>query len=388
MMKKTKKTSSKKQAKNNFKAKLRKAIRRNLRKEVGLNPRVAHFAGTLIVGLMSFVAGVWHKKLALAFGGDNQPESNVRAVQRFFSNTYLNYHLYSCMLYNMLQIQGKATIIIDRTNWDFGKKHINIFVAAVLVKSYTGKQSFAVPIVWEVFDKKGNTNTEERKNLMDKIIALIGTDNIEMVLADREFIGEKWVQYLHQHKIPFLIRTRNNVYVEYEGKEVQVCDLFADVRHQEKCSYSVKIDGVPVTLVGTRSVEGELVIAMAFKIDGDPLDGYRLRWLIELFFKSIKTRSFNLEETHMVHPERIKLLFALISYATVLIVQAGIVNDQHKRIKIKNHGRPTYSLFTYGLDLLRTLFRGVVPNYLVAFFDLNPNAHDFHAIKNYAVSDG
>lgn len=394
MMKKRRKVSKKKQAKKNFKAKLRKAIRKNLTKHLNWNLRFANFASTLIVGLISIVAGVWQKKLALAIGGEKQNDSNTKAVQRFLCNAYLNYGLYSQMLYTMLQIKEKVIVVIDRTNWDFGKKHINIFVAAILVKSFHGSQSFVVPVVWEVYDKKGISNTEERKRLMNKVIALVGIQNIEMILADREFIGEEWIQYLYKNTIPFVIRVRNNMYVEHEGKEVKICNLFADVKYKEKLSYSVKIDGVDVTLVGTRSVEGELVVAIASGVAGDPLNEYRLRWLIELFFKSIKSRSFNIEETHMTDPERIKLLFALISYATVLAVQAGRVRDHHKKIMRKNHGRPTYSLFTYGLDLLRDLFCGVIPKYLIDFFNLNPaicNFHDLSLLENvqiYALSDG
>jgi hypothetical protein len=385
MMKKSTKIFPKKQAKNKFKAKLRKAIQRNLMLNAGFNARPANIAASLIVGLVSVVSGVWQKYLASSLNDHSQNDSNIRAIQRFLSSTYLDYHLYSRMLFGMLQINGKVTIVIDRTNWDFGKKHINIFVAGILVKSLSGNQYFAVPIVWEVFDKKGITNTEERKQLMNKVIALIGVENIEMILADREFIGEAWVQYLYQNAIPFIIRTRNNMYVEHEDNKVKVCDLFTELKPKEKRVYQVKIDGISVTLAGTKSVDGELVIAMASRIEGDPLSAYRLRWLIELFFKSIKSGSFNLEQTHMTDPARIKTLFALIAYATVLAVQAGRLRDQHKKIKVKNHGRPAFSLFAYGLALLKSLIQGIIPRELHTLFEHNSKTPDLHFL--YAQGD-
>jgi hypothetical protein len=378
MMKKNKKVSQKKQSKSKFKTKLRKAIQKNLMVKAGFNARPANIAASLIVGLVSIVSGVLQKYLAPSLNDHNQNDSNVRAIQRFLSSTYLDYRLYSQMLFSMLQINEKVTIVIDRTNWDFGKKHINIFAAGILVKSHSSNQYFAVPIVWEVFEKKGITNTEERKQLMNKIIALIGVENIAMILADREFIGEAWIQYLYRNAIPFIIRTRNNMYVEHDGEKVKTSDLFAELKYQEKRMYQVQIDGIPVTLAGAKSVDGELVIAMASRIEGDPLSAYRLRWLIELFFKSIKSGSFNLEQTHMTDPARIKMLFALIAYATILAVQAGKARDQHKKIKTKNHGRPAVSLFTYGLSLLRSLIHGVIPKELHTLFESDPTIHNLH----------
>jgi hypothetical protein len=125
----------------------------------------------------------------------------------------------------------------------------------------------------------------------------------------------------------------------------------------------VTINGLPVSLAATKSKDGELVIVIASMNIGDPLNHYRLRWLIELFFKSIKSQGFKLEETHMTNPIKIKKLFALIALATLYAVLAGAMRHCFiKKIPIKKHGRPTYSIFTYGLDFLRALLAGKVPS--------------------------
>ena len=64
----------------------------------------------------------------------------------------------------------------------------------------------------------------------------------------------------------------------------------------------------------------------------------------------------------MTNPSKIKVLFAMIAYATALSVQAGVVYDYFDPIMLKNHGRPTYSLFTYGSDFVREILRGVIPS--------------------------
>ena len=391
MMKQSKKNTQKKQSKKNVKKKLLRKIRSDLVNNLGWNTSTANRAGSLIIGLLS-TASVWHKRIVEAMMNANQIESDVRATQRFFASTHIDYNQYSRMIYDMLKIGGKITIVLDRTNWKFGRVHINIFVATVLCKAEGQDQSFAVPIVWDVLDKAGTSNTQERKKLMREILAIVGSENIEVVLADREFIGHEWIQFLLENSIPFIIRIRNDMYVMHGGKRVNASSLFTGVKYNEKLIYSVTFNGIQVQLAGTRSIEGELVVVIAsMEVPGDLLNTYRLRWLIELFFKSIKSQGFNIENTHMTDPARIKLLFALISYATMLVVQAGMVRNHVKKIKVKNHGRPTYSLFTYGLDLWRTLFRGTVPSYFRRFLDLlltPPKIHPVmpqREIENYAL---
>jgi len=375
MMKKHKKTikqkqSKCKQAKRDIKKEFRKKIKKILAKRFGWKKTTASIAGSLIMGLLT-VKGVWHKKFAQTMDDENQVESDIRAIQRFFAHTYLDYRSCGLVLFNMLKIEEKVTIILDRSNWKRGKKPINLFVAAVLYHCPGSTQSFAVPVVWEVLNKNGTSNTDDRKQLMQRLIAIVGMNNIEAVLGDREFIGHEWIQFLHKLSIPFIIRIRNNMYVKYQEKRINVLGLFSNVQYNERVKYDVTLNDIPMQLVATRSAEGELVVVIASAdITGDPLNQYRFRWLIELFFKSIKSRGFDLEETHMTDPERIKLLFALIAFATVMAVQAGMIKNHFKKIRIKNHGRPTYSLFTYGLDFLRSLFRGTIPKFCNQICDL------------------
>jgi len=348
----------------NFKKKLRKNIRTLLVKHLCWPKSIAKFAAYVVCALLS-VTGVWHKKIAQAIDDDSMVESTERRIQRFFCNFVINYHCFSVMIHQLLGIKGKLTIILDRTNWDYGESHINIFVAAVLYQHAVIHQNFAVPLVWEVFDKKGNSNTIERRRLMRQIFKVVGKDNIEVVLADREFIGDEWLNFLHENEIPFIVRIKKMMLVEYLGKRINALGLFALVKYKEKLRFNVKLNGIQVQLAGTRSVDGELVIvAASMNVVGDPLDQYRLRWMIELFFKSAKTKGFNIEETHMTKPARIKSMFALVALASACAVLAGALRHHFKKIPVKNHGRSEFSLFTYGLDFIRELFRGTDPSRL------------------------
>src|SRR5690606_40561484 len=66
--------------------------------------------------------------------------------------------------------------------------------------------------------KRGNSNSQERITLVQNFIDWFGLDSIDCILADREFIGEKWLGFLNEHRI------RNNfkVFLPRKQKEITV----------------------------------------------------------------------------------------------------------------------------------------------------------------------
>jgi hypothetical protein len=80
---------------------------------------------------------------------------------------------------------------------------LNFFVATIVYGN------ISIPIAWLLLDKKGNSSTNERKKLIEQILTIIPKEMIEVILADREFIGEEWLQYLGgTQKLPFAIRLK------------------------------------------------------------------------------------------------------------------------------------------------------------------------------------
>lgn len=315
----------------------------------------------LVLGMIE-LGSVKHKKLAQAASG-NVITSNIRTIERFFKNYFISSQCLGFMIYDLLNLRqfGRLTVILDRTNWEFGIKSINIFVATVVL----GNTS--IPIALEVFNSGKSTNFAERKALLQQIIDLIGLENIKVILADREFVGNEWMSFLYESKIPFVIRIRNNFFVEFKGIRVKACALMESVIQKETRECRVKLGNLNVRLAATRADDGELVMVVAPRyFRGELLKRYRVRWLIELYFKSIKSSGFNLEETHMTNPDKIKGLMAVIAIASALAVAAGRFRNQVKKIRIKKHGRPECSIFTYGLDLLRSILRDRVVSPLSA----------------------
>jgi hypothetical protein len=138
-------------------------------------------------------------ELAEDLNEDVKSESNLRRIQDFFANYDLQYMAYAELLAGFIPLL-KFDLAIDRTNWKFGSTHINILCLAVRY------QGVGVPILFEMLDKAGNSNAGERIDLVTKFVELFGVNKINSIIGDREFIGDKWYNYLISNKIPFFMR--------------------------------------------------------------------------------------------------------------------------------------------------------------------------------------
>lgn len=117
-------------------------------------------------------------------------------------------------------------LIVDRTNWKRGRKNINLFTIGGLL------EEVFVPFYWLQLNKGGGSNIEDRKNLIEGMFSLAQTVGRSLagsiLLADREFIGHQWFQYLSSKKLSFVIRLREKMYFELQtfgGKKNFIKDL-------------------------------------------------------------------------------------------------------------------------------------------------------------------
>ena len=59
-------------------------------------------------------------------------------------------------------------------------------------------------------------------------------------MGDREFIGEAWMSYLKRHKMPFILRLRENQHVLHAGYEART---IADVAKRLEQGQKMTIKG-------------------------------------------------------------------------------------------------------------------------------------------------
>ena len=107
--------------------------------------RVTFLAGMLLALLK--VKTVNLAELARAFMSEAEEKSRYRRIQRFLKGYKMDKEETARVIMRLKRGQRKAVIILDRTEWRFGKAVINILVLAV---KYEG---VAVPIFWKMMDR-------------------------------------------------------------------------------------------------------------------------------------------------------------------------------------------------------------------------------------------
>ncbi len=64
--------------------------------------------------------------------------------------------------------------------------------------------------------------------MIDQFIELFGLESIDCLLADREFVGQKWLSYVNFNRIRYHFRIRENYWVDIprNGHRVKASWLF------------------------------------------------------------------------------------------------------------------------------------------------------------------
>ena len=249
-------------------------------------------------------------------------------------------------------------LALDRTNWKYGERNINILMLAVVYKGG------AIPLVWKLLDKRGNSNQGERLSLVRGLKRVLSAErwaSIRCLTMDREFDGSKWLSELDDMKLAFVLRIKKSVLIENGGKNRKAHRLFSGetprVLRKTRLVFGMKLYVGGQRLKGKKGKEEYLILASNIKGSSAAVL-YAERWGIELLFGQLKSRGFNFENTHVIHLERIKTMIFILSMAYVWAVLTGewlVRNGLKIPLKrINGKLRKQHSIFRIGLDELRT----------------------------------
>ena len=329
---------------------------------------VQHFGKSLNLARIKFISlficalckvqVVCFEKLASGFENGCGSDSSLRRIQRFMADYKLDKDLIARLIFALLPHEPPYSIAIDRTNWKFGQTNINILVLAIVYKGV------AFPILFKLMPKRGNSHTTERIEIVNHYIQLFGKQTILYMVADREFVGEHWIDYLNFNRIEYHIRIRDNFWVlnPKTGKQFKATWLFSDLKLNETrflhSIYNIHNQLCYLSASKIKNKEGkpEFQIVISFCKPEIAQKIYKERWQIETAFRAMKTSGFNIEDTHLTDIDRIEKLVALVTIAFCWAYLVGIYLHEHdKPIRILNNGRMAKSFFKYGLTFIASV---------------------------------
>ena len=110
-----------------------------------------HFAGQsqrltmlakIVIGMLK-LSTISYSKLSLRINPRVKRDSNFKRIQRFVRSYSFCHQCYIQLAWNLFVSPNEwVALSIDRTNWKFGKKNINILLLGI---SYKGT---SIPLIW------------------------------------------------------------------------------------------------------------------------------------------------------------------------------------------------------------------------------------------------
>lgn len=286
------------------------------------------------------------------------PGSHYRRLTRFFEDWGGDEGLlHDVMRHNLrlLKSIGHKILVMDGTSWEIGQSKIHYLVLSVLVGPV------AIPIYWVQLEKLGSSSQEERQQMFEKAMALFDLQGMTL-LADREYVGQKWFKFLKDNKIHFVIRMRHGDYVE----SVNDAPGKSYLQMYSKCAAKYKLVkkqvwflGLAFTLVmipnpKADAAEGVFIFLTTLPDAKKASALYAKRWKIECLFRHLKTNGYNLEDLNLRNAGKNLLLLAIVITAYILAMKEGWARRKQINTNTFKDGSqwPETSIFREGLAIL------------------------------------
>lgn len=326
-------------------------LKREISNHFAVDARRIALLSRLLVALLQ-VCTVSYAQLALALNAKVKISSNVKRLQRFFKEFRFSHRAYIQFIWR--QFAGEKTVLaIDLTNWKFGAHHINVLMIGI---AYQGT---AIPMVWKLLGKAGDSSQDERMALMGALLRFINDkqkSDIQVLTADREFIGHRWLTYLLDQEVDFVIRIRKDAWVSKAGHTTHAHRIFA-TQQMRVLRKRRNVFGLSLYMSGQQLTADEHLVLISTLKGQQMVAFYQKRWQIELLFGCLKSRGFRFKDTHHQLDARINTMIFVLALALCWAVKTGEwLLEQGVTIpikKLKDRKERLYSLFRLGLDQLK-----------------------------------
>lgn len=288
---------------------------------------------------------------------DREPSSHYRRLTRFFCGHFQQYVLWKLLLSWSVSLlwekiekqKAEKILLLDATSWALGTCKIQFLVLSVLY------QGISIPIFWVNLSKKGHSNFSERKRLFQMAMCLYDLEGFTL-LADREYIGKDWFDWLDTQGIKFIIRLPYKCYYKEVLKgEVSYEKLVQKARKGKYVETKVSIKGKVFRLVATLAPKDEhqLLLLMTNEKAHKTrkiCNLYRKRWKIETMFLHWKSNGLHIEDINFKNERKIRLMLAFVIAAYILCLTQGITKLKNIPRKKSGNGSLYFSVFAKGYE--------------------------------------
>jgi len=335
---------------------IEKALKEELSQHfIGQSQRLTMMSKMIIAVLK--MCTVNFAQLSLVINPSAKKESNFKRIQRFIKSYSFCQCRYVRFAWSLYGNKGHwVALSMDRTNWKFGKLNINILTIGI---SWRGT---AIPIVWMLLNKRGQSNQTERITLLQRLLNCLPEEQkkrIRYILMDREFAANQWLAYLKKQSFHFVIRVRKDAKVRKPGclKERHAHRLFQTSGFRALRKQRV-LFGHRLFVGGQKLSPSEYLILISDAPLRNGTQLYGQRWGIEVFFGACKKRGFNFESTHLTKLERINTLMYILAIAFIWALATGeylLENGHQIPLKqLEKRKAKLFSIFRIGLDYIKT----------------------------------
>ncbi|MDP0562525.1 MAG: hypothetical protein QS721_09475 [Candidatus Endonucleobacter sp. (ex Gigantidas childressi)] len=189
---------------------------------------------------------------------------------------------------------------------------------------------------------------------MERVLNLIQIKRIDNLLADREFIGHEWLDWLPQNKLSCRIRVKSNNMVEHRSKNIAISQLCRGASINQTVTWYSR---VPIYIAAHRTLKGFLIVVATEKSDS-MIDDYGKCCGIGTMLGNLKSRGFDLEYTHMTNLDRMDKLMELLTIAAVWYLLVGHwCYENANQLPLNKLLPPAKSLLRLGLGRLRRVLK-------------------------------
>ena len=316
--------------------------------------------------------------------------------------------IFKFVLYFLFSTCTEIHLVLDRTNWEYGKNSKNILCIGAI---YYG---CFIPLVWIDLNKKGNSNMATRLALIKKLktqwLAVLPFPAIHLS-GDREFIGDYWLRELAVMGIKFVIRIKSNRQfivwfnngIKNREIKLKVLHRYLDKRGKNSCEIVLYGDYIAQLLIvkNTSPDPDEPFLYLITNLDDfEQAKGlYKMRWKIECCFKHLKTNGFNLESQAFTAAHKIEMLmsilvliYAIAIYEGMIIHQCPVTKPDIKTYKVKTKNNTELTIQSIAKSVFRsglTKIEQIINNTLdfiayveIIICDKEMNINKLHINKN------